>query len=629
MNFAAPLWLMALPLLAFLALMDLRRRADVAQRQWPLITRLWASLAGLRPTVGDSFLPKRIALWMGLAICIFALARPRWGSSEIKVLGQAREVLIALDLSRSMTAKDVPPTRLERAKVLVSALLGALRGERVGLIVFAGTAFLQSPLSPDYEVLREFLPGLDPAYLPQGGTDYDQLLRVASEAFGKDSDADRFLVILSDGESHTDAWRRHLGNLKANNIRAITLGVGTAKGSLIPTTDGGFLKDERGAAVLSKLNSSTLEELARTTGGAYRDASGWVDIAAVINATVAKGTRGQYEDQVQRLYIERFQWFLAPGVLLLIISLWRELPSVPKMRTPRRRKIKAVPARFIAPPPVAQVKYSRSSSVLPLLLLLICAPGERATAQEMPSGGAGSRLKELLRSVPAKPSPSAPDFASVARATIEAGIDPMAFKEDPEARRPTILDGIDAVDAGERIDPKAAPWGELRDQLRDLLQEPPQQKDQNKKEQEKGKKKDKEDKGSGSRQDQQSENEKSENAKQQQQDSPSDKQPSDGKESPEQQSGQRDKTSDQSQSLSGLTNKNEKAQPPEKKPGSTQKVGGKPTESEREAKENPELSEAFRRYERARDLDSPARLAQILDQMDGKQEEQPKKGKDW
>lgn len=640
MSFATPLWLIALPAIAALAFFDLRRRANAAQLHWPLITRLWASVSGLRPAPGDSHLPRRIALWAGLAICTFALARPRWGSSEIKIFGQAREVLIALDLSRSMTAKDVPPSRLERAKVLVSALLGALRGERVGLIVFAGTAFLQSPLSPDYEILREFLPGLDPAYLPQGGTDYDRLLQTALDAFGEGTDADRFLVVLSDGESHTESWRRHIQNLKTRNIRAITLGVGTAKGSLIPTADGGFLKDERGAAVLSKLNSSTLEELARSTGGAYRDASGWVDIATLIEATVAQGTRGDYEDQVQRLYIERFQWFLAPGVLLLLLSLWREFPSVPRIRAPRRGTTAPVEARLTAPPQISRAHRQPQAIPLLLLLPLLClGPSiHRAAAPELPPApaDASTKLKDLLRSVPLKPGPPASDFASIARATIDAAIDPTALKDDRDARRNVIFDGIDAVDAGQRIEPKAAPWDELREQLHQLLEEHPQQQKDQQQDQNQQKDKQQQEQGSGSRQNQESENQKSENAQQkqeQQQNSPSDKQPSDGKDSPQdaqQQDGQRrDKPADPSQSLSGLTNKSEQAQQPEPKPGTTQRVGGQPTESDREAKENPELAEAFRRYERARDLDSPARLAYILDQMDGKHEEQPKKGKDW
>ena len=114
----------------------------------------------------------RLWLWFGLALCIVALARPQWGVIEEQVFDQSREVLIAIDLSRSMLAQDVKPSRLDRSKLLIQSLLDGLKGERVGLVLFAGTAFLQSPLSADYEILREFLPALNPDYLPEGGSNY-------------------------------------------------------------------------------------------------------------------------------------------------------------------------------------------------------------------------------------------------------------------------------------------------------------------------------------------------------------------------------------------------------------------------------------------------------------------------
>src|SRR5690606_28077783 len=110
----------------------------------------------------------RWRLWLGCILAIGAFARPQWGRVDEPVFEQAREILIAVDLSRSMLAPDVTPTRLDRAKLLITSLLERLAGERVGLVVFSGTAFLQSPLSADYEILREFLPSLTPDYLPQG-----------------------------------------------------------------------------------------------------------------------------------------------------------------------------------------------------------------------------------------------------------------------------------------------------------------------------------------------------------------------------------------------------------------------------------------------------------------------------
>ena len=172
---------------------------------------------------------RRVLLCAGLALGIVALARPQWGRMDEQVFDQSREIIIAMDLSRSMTSPDVKPSRLERSKLLVQSLLDGLRGERVGLIVFSGTAFLQSPVSSDYEILREFLPALGPDYLPEGGTNYRQLIETAADAFGSGSAADRYLIILSDGEATDDDWKGQVASaLAKKGVRVIGLGVGTA-----------------------------------------------------------------------------------------------------------------------------------------------------------------------------------------------------------------------------------------------------------------------------------------------------------------------------------------------------------------------------------------------------------------
>lgn len=298
----------------------------------PKVLRRWA---GTRAVTDRPSAKRRVTgLWLGLgsALVLVALARPQWGTLEETVFDQSREVLIALDLSASMLAEDVKPTRLARAKLLIGALLDELQGERVGLAVFAGTAFLQVPMSSDYEIMRDILPGLDPSYLPQAGTDYAGMLRVANEAFGQSTAADRFLIVLSDGEAHDPDWRRALEELKKKEVKVISLGIGTFAGGLVPDGQGGVVKDGRGAAVLSKLEPATLEELAQTTGGVYREASNWVDLAELIKETVAQGKTGDFSKTRDVRMAERFQWFLAPGILFLALSFGLEIPSLPTRR---------------------------------------------------------------------------------------------------------------------------------------------------------------------------------------------------------------------------------------------------------------------------------------------------------
>ena len=327
-------WILALvpvaPLLAWLVFRG--KVGPGGSLRLPRVLRRWA---GARAVMDRPAAKRRATgLWLGLgsALVLTALARPQWGNLEETVFDQSREVLIALDLSASMLAEDVKPTRLARAKLLIGALLDELQGERVGLAVFAGTAFLQVPMSSDYEIMRDILTGLDPSYLPQAGTDYAGMLRVANEAFGQSTAADRFLIVLSDGEAHDPNWRQALEELKKKEVKIISLGIGTPSGGLVPDGQGGVVKDGRGAAVLSRLEPATLQELAQTTGGVYREASNWVDLSELIQETVEKGEAGEFSKTRDVRMAERFQWFLAPGILLLALSFALEIPALPNRR---------------------------------------------------------------------------------------------------------------------------------------------------------------------------------------------------------------------------------------------------------------------------------------------------------
>jgi len=332
-NWEYPWVLVAVPILPLVALTLFRGKLGrSAPLSLPKIMRRWAGVRAVVDRPGAARGPRGNWLGAGLMLVAVALARPQLGNVEETVFDQSREVLIALDLSASMLADDVKPTRLARAKLLIGNLLDELQGERVGLACFAGTAFLQVPLSSDYEVLRDILPGLDPSFLPQAGTDFTGMLRVAGEAFGQSTAADRFLIVLSDGEAHDPEWRAGLEELKKKGVKIISLGVGTAAGSLLSDPQGGVVKDGRGAAVLTRLEPATLEELARETGGAYREAANWVDLAELLSETVQQGKTGDFAKTREARQAERFQWALAPAVFLLALSLAFEIPTLPGRR---------------------------------------------------------------------------------------------------------------------------------------------------------------------------------------------------------------------------------------------------------------------------------------------------------
>jgi len=468
------LWLLFVP--AALLAWELVRRRTADANAHPKILRAEAGLHSLNLSpLASRLSPHRQARWWlvaGLMLAIIALARPQWGRIEEPVFGQSREILLALDLSRSMNSPDVQPSRLERSKLLIQSLLDHLQGERVGLVVFSGTGFLQCPLSADYEVLREFLPALNTDFLPEGGTNYHDLLQTALDSFSTDGSADRYLVILSDGEATDDDWQPLIDGLKKKNIRVIGLGVGTTTGTMIPDGAGGFVKDERGAVVLSKLENSTLRELAEKTGGAYTDASTWVDLPALLNATIETGHQGQFHETTRVRFAERFQWALAPALLCLLISFWREFPVRPRARD---LKLEARgEGRGAKGQKIAGAKQQLQSATIAIFCLLASslsplAFGPRASAAENDATVADS-LTKVVGHLSAQDSTSARDWANLAQTTITYG-QRLQSTQQPVPEGP-VRDALTAVNAGEALDANAADWARFRRELAALQKKP-------------------------------------------------------------------------------------------------------------------------------------------------------------
>lgn len=327
------LWALALPV-ALLVWNLARSRAVNAAASLPKARFARAGFSHVRESRIRSRRSARVCLSLALALLFVAAARPRWGSEKQTTFERSREVIIAMDLSKSMLAEDIKPNRLERAKLVVGSMLDSLKGESVGLIVFAGTAFLQSPMSPDYQILRSFLKDLNPSFVPQGGTDFEAMIETALDSFEQsDGMADRFLIVISDGETLDDEWEDDARRLKDQRVQAICLGFGTPEGGFIPDGNGGFHKNPDGAVVMTRLEPATLQELARITNGVYRAANTWIDLAALVEETVKRGRASLQEREEELHAIERYHYFLAPGLLLLLVSIYREFPALPKPRT--------------------------------------------------------------------------------------------------------------------------------------------------------------------------------------------------------------------------------------------------------------------------------------------------------
>lgn len=611
MSFHSPhlLWLLA-PLVLLFS-WELARRRGAGAARWPKVTRAWAGAfavsLGARHTTAEH--RPRLWLWFGLAAVLVALARPQWGVIEERTFDQSREVLIAVDLSKSMLAEDLKPSRLDRARLMVTSLLDRLRGERVGLVLFAGTAFLQSPLSADYEVLREFLPELQPSYLPVGGSNYRAMLETAMQAFGT-SAADRYLIILSDGESTEEGWKELGAALKNKGIRVIGLGLGTARGAFIPDGGGGFVKDERGAVVLSRLDSSTLQELAQTTGGAYADASVWIDLAGLLKKTVEAGRQGEFAEQRAARLQERFQWFLAPGLLLLGLSFWTEFPVRPRERAlPLGRR----------PMPVSRPAVRAAAVPLALITLGLGAPrSEAAPAEPARESTLAAPLAATVGRLAGQDRLAARDYAELAQTTLTFGQRAQGAQQPAPAG--VIDDALAAVGLGEQLDAKAADWPRLREELENLRQQPeppPEQQQQNQQDQ-------KQQQQDQQKQDQQEQDQPS-SQDQQQKDQQAQDQPEQSPSSPEQQAQEPQDAFGEMKDQPPPDPKADEQKEPPAQPPQTQKVGGQ-REKMREQSVDPTLALPLQKLEQVRDLDSPAKLQQL---MQGQPPPPTKKGKDW
>ena len=349
MSFGAPIWFWALLVIPVLALLFARaEQRGIARLREFVSPRLLPQLAA---TVNRSRRVFRFALLMlGLALAIVSLARPQWGYIYEDVKRKGLDLLFAVDTSRSMLSNDVQPNRLERVKLAAQDLVNQLQGDRVGLIAFAGRAFLQAPLTIDYEAEVESINDLDTKTIPEGGTNISEAINLALNTFGKSAAGNRALIIFTDGEELSGDAAKVAKAAAEAGVRIFTVGVGTPQGSLIPVTsdDGGtaFVKDSAGQVVKSKLDEKRLREIAQATGGFYLHLDdGPRTMSQLYAQGLANMKAADIDARLGRRPIERYEWPLGAAILALTMSiLIGERKRVrARARVPQWSKI-AVPA---------------------------------------------------------------------------------------------------------------------------------------------------------------------------------------------------------------------------------------------------------------------------------------------
>jgi Ca-activated chloride channel family protein len=279
-------------------------------------------------TVGISARRQRIRLGclvLAVVCLILALARPQWGFDWEEIKQRGLDIVVAVDTSKSMLAEDIPPNRLARAKLAALELMQRAKFDRLGLVAFAGTAFLQCPLTIDDAAFRQSLEALDITTIPQGGTALAAAIEAALTAY-KEGDNYKILVLFTDGEDQDSGVLEAAEKAAKEGLRIFTVGIGTAEGELlrIKNAQGGsdFIRDEQGNVHKSHLNERLLQQIAGATeGGFYLPLRGAKAIDTLYDQGLAKLPKSQHQEKFVRQYHERYHWPLAVAIVLLLVEI--------------------------------------------------------------------------------------------------------------------------------------------------------------------------------------------------------------------------------------------------------------------------------------------------------------------
>lgn len=288
---------------------NLRRLGDPA-----LIAQLAPGVSAMRRNV------KFALVIVAIAFIIIAVARPQMGSKISKEQRKGIEAVICLDISRSMLAEDVVPSRLDKSKMLVESLIDNFTSDKVGLVVFAGDAFIQLPITNDYVSAKMFLQNATPALIHTQGTDIGRAVNLAMHSFTQDEKVGKAVIVITDGEDHEAGALEAAKAAQNKGVNVFILGVGTTKGAPIPDGNGGYLKDNTGNTVITALNEQMCQAVAKMGQGTYIHVDNTSQAQEQLNAALGRLQRGNSESVVYSAYDEQFQAFALIALLLLALD---------------------------------------------------------------------------------------------------------------------------------------------------------------------------------------------------------------------------------------------------------------------------------------------------------------------
>jgi Ca-activated chloride channel family protein len=314
--------LFILPVLVVIFLINLywKRKKQREFGDLELLKRLSPERSVFKPVL------KLTVMLLALAALILGLVNPKIGTKVETVKREGIDIVFAMDVSKSMLAEDVAPSRLEKSKQIVSQIINQLGSDRIGIVVYAGSAFPVLPITTDYGVAKMFLQSVNPDMVSSQGTSLDEAIKLSATYFAEKSKTSKLLILISDGEDHSEGAEAAAEDAKKLGMKIITIGLGTEKGATIPLKKNGIVesyqRDNNGEVVVTKLNPNSLATIAKITGGGYINGNNTKEVLEYIKNTLDKIQKTEFEATEMADFQSQFQWFLGIGFVLLFLDIF-------------------------------------------------------------------------------------------------------------------------------------------------------------------------------------------------------------------------------------------------------------------------------------------------------------------
>ena len=316
-------WLLLLvPIIIFLFVIVQvwKRHAQNKFAHHQILKRLSPNKSHFKPIL------KLIILCLAFACLTIAMVNPKVGTKLETVKRQGVDIVFAVDVSKSMLAEDIAPNRIEKSKQLVTQIINNLASDRIGIIAYAGKAVPQLPITTDYAAAKMFLQSMNTDMLSSQGTAINEAIQLARTYFNDEEQTNRVLIIISDGEDHSDLSQDIAETAAEEGIRIFTIGVGSLKGAPIPIKQNGIVlnykKDRSGETVVTKLNEETLRAIAEEANGQYINGLNTTEVVEAIRDILNKMDKKEFEAKEFAEYKDQFQWFLLLGIFFIIIDIF-------------------------------------------------------------------------------------------------------------------------------------------------------------------------------------------------------------------------------------------------------------------------------------------------------------------